>query len=85
LLAGYPARVSPMPGEGGWIAVADIGIPLEEWNGSVATRELHETIRQFNEASQRQTQDLVRLTKVLALLTAVMLVAVVVQVVVALV
>ena len=63
--------------------MGDISIPLEEWNGSVATRELHDTIRQFNEASRKQTQQLVSLTKAIVWLTAVMVVAVVVQVVVA--
>ncbi|MCZ7662510.1 MAG: hypothetical protein M5U22_06030 [Thermoleophilia bacterium] len=29
--------------------MTDVAIPLEQWNGSEATRELHETIRQLNE------------------------------------
>ena len=59
------------------------GIPLGEWSGSNATRELHETIKQFNEKTERQTQKMVRLTKVIAWLTFVMLVAVAFQIVVA--
>lgn len=48
-----------------------------------ATCELHEAIRQFNECAANQTREMVRLTKVLAWLTAVMLVAVITQVVLA--
>jgi hypothetical protein len=58
----------------------DVGIPLEEWNGSIATRELHDTIRQFNESANAQTRQLIRLTWALTWLTAVMLLVVVVQV-----
>ncbi|MCL5736950.1 MAG: hypothetical protein M1274_15500 [Actinobacteria bacterium] len=64
--------------------MADSGIPLEEWNGSVATRELHQTIKEFNGSAERQTKKLIRLTWAIAALTFVMLVAVVVQVVLAL-
>ena len=65
--------------------MADIGIPLDEWSGSKATSELHHTIREFNKCAEAQTQQLVRLTKVLAWLTGVMLAAVIVQVVLAIV
>lgn len=59
------------------------GIPLGEWSGSDATHELHNTIKQFNEKTEKQTEQMVRLTKVIAWLTSVMLVAVVVQIVLA--
>ena len=59
------------------------GIPLGESSGSNATQELHETIRAFNAATERQTHEMLRLTRVLTVLTAIMLIAVVVQIVVA--
>jgi len=49
--------------------MADSHIPVEEWSGSGATRELQETIRQFNEQASRQTRQLVVLTWVIAGLT----------------
>jgi hypothetical protein len=30
------------------VALANSGIPIDEWSGSTATRELHETIKAFN-------------------------------------
>lgn len=56
------------------------GIPLGEWSGSDATRELHATIKEFNEKSGKQTEQIIRLTKVIALLTFVMLLAVIAQI-----
>jgi hypothetical protein len=32
------------------------GIPLSEFSGSGATRELHETIERFDDATSRQTK-----------------------------
>jgi hypothetical protein len=63
---------------------ANSGIPLDEWSGAGATKQLHETIKQFNEASSRQTQQIITLTKVLVWLTVVMAVGLVVQIVLAL-
>jgi hypothetical protein len=63
--------------------MVESSVPLDEWNGSKATRELHDTIKQFNEKTEQQTQQMVRLTKVIAWLTFVMLVAVIVQIVLA--
>ena len=60
--------------------MAKDGIPLSEWSGSGATRELHETIKQFNDTTQKQTQTLIRLTWIIACLTLVMSVAVIVQI-----
>lgn len=65
--------------------MADIGIPLDEWNGSRATAELHETIKQFNVAAEKQTEQMLRLTRTIAWLTGVMVVAVLLQVALALV
>lgn len=48
------------------------GIPLSEWSGSGATRELRETISSFNEQASRHTEVIIRLTKVLVWLTAIM-------------
>ena len=59
------------------------GIPLGEWSGSDATRELHETIKQFNEASQRQTKTMIRLSWAMVWLSVAMLVIAGVQVYVA--
>ena len=56
------------------------GIPLSEWSGSGATRELHETIKSFNEVTTRQTTWLLRLTWAITALTLVMTIAVLVQV-----
>ena len=55
-------------------------IPLSEWSGSGATRELHETIKAFNDASNRQTKQLLILTWVIAFLTAIMTIGVGVQI-----
>jgi hypothetical protein len=56
------------------------GIPLGEWSGSNATQELHKTIKEFNQAAGAQTWTMIRLTKLIAALTAVMTVAVLVQI-----
>ncbi len=56
------------------------GIPLSEWSGSGATRELHETTKKFTEATSTQTRQLLILTWVIAVLTAVMAVGVGVQI-----
>jgi hypothetical protein len=60
--------------------MANSGIPLGEWSGSNATRELESTIREFNASAERQTRQMLRLTWVIAALTAVMTVGVVVQI-----
>lgn len=60
-----------------------MSVSLGEWSGSAATRELHETIKQFNETSKKQTDQIVRLTKVIVWLTVAMLAAVLVQIYIA--
>lgn len=55
-------------------------IPLSELSGSGATRELHETIRQFNETTTKQTRQLLILTWVIAVLTTIMTIGVGLQI-----
>jgi hypothetical protein len=57
-----------------------MGIPLGEWSGSNATRELNETIKKFNEATGGQTRRLLFLTWVIAILTALMLIGLGIQI-----
>ncbi|MEI9426852.1 hypothetical protein [Mesorhizobium sp. Cs1299R1N3] len=56
------------------------GIPLGEWSGSSATRELHETIKQFTESSDKQAQAMIKLTWAILLLTALMFGGLIVQI-----
>jgi len=56
------------------------GIPLSEWSGSGATKQLEETIKKFNEETSRQTRQLLILTWVIAILTFVMTVGVGLQI-----
>lgn len=56
------------------------GVPLSEWSGSGATRELHETIRKFNEVTSRQTEEILKLTRVIAWLTFVMSIGLAIQI-----
>lgn len=58
-------------------------IPLSEISGSGATRELHASIKEFNDKSSRQTRQLIILTWVIAALTGLMLICVIVQIVLA--
>ena len=60
------------------------GIPLSEWSGSGATRQLEATIREFNEETSRQTATMIRLTRWIVVLTVVLVVGLVVQIIIAL-
>jgi hypothetical protein len=40
----------------GALSMANVGIPLDEWNGSAATSRLHETIRLQIDAMHRQAE-----------------------------
>ena len=60
------------------------GIPIEEWSGAKATKELHETVKRFGEESSKQTRQMLRLTWAIVGLTVTMLIAVFVQIIVAL-
>ncbi len=53
-----------------------MGIPLGEWSGSAATKELQKTIEEFNRRASKQTRWLLILTVVLTFLTTVMTVLV---------
>ncbi len=71
--------------------MADIGVPLEVWNGSDATRALEETTRKLHQEAAEQAEQMIRLSRrvywltwALVGLTIVMLATVIVQVVVAL-
>jgi hypothetical protein len=57
-----------------------MGIPLGQWSGSDATKELHDTIKEFNEASTRQTRHLTILTCAIVILTILMLIGLGVQI-----
>jgi hypothetical protein len=59
------------------------GIPLGEWSGSAATRELHATIRDFNDRASAQTERMLQLTRTVKHLTWAMLLLVGVQIIVA--
>ena len=56
-----------------------MNIPLDQWNGSDATRELTRTIISLNEAADRQNRSMIRLTWAIAVMTLVMLIGVAVQ------
>jgi hypothetical protein len=56
------------------------GIPISELSGSGATRELHQTIKQFNATAEKQSAEILALTRQLKWLTWAMLLAVVVQI-----
>jgi hypothetical protein len=57
-----------------------MGIPLGQWSGSNATRELHETIKAFVDASNQQAETMKRLTWAIVGLTVLMLIGLVVQI-----
>ena len=59
----------------------DSGIPLGEWSGSNATRELHESIRGFTEASNQSSRRMTQLTCAIVILTTVTLTAAGVQII----
>jgi len=56
------------------------GIPIGQWSGSDATRELTEAIIKMNVASEKQTKKIIVLTWALTIMTGLMLVGLVVQV-----
>lgn len=62
--------------------MAEGGVPLSDWSGSGATRELQETIRGFNAAAQRQTETMIRLTRWIVALTVVLVIGLVVQIII---
>ena len=56
------------------------GIPLEEWSGAGATKDLHVTIKKFVEASEKQSKHMIRLTWFIAFLTIIMVIEVAFQI-----
>ena len=64
--------------------MAKSGIPISELSGSGATRELHDTIKAFNEQTAEQTAAMIRLTRAIAVLTGLMLIGLVAQIIIAL-
>lgn len=56
------------------------GIPLDQWSGSKATEELHNTIKQFNKISSKQNTRILILTWIIAILTFIMAIAVSIQI-----
>jgi hypothetical protein len=61
--------------------MASGGIPLSEWSGSGATRELHETIKLQIASTDRQSKVIARLTVFMAILAVVQTSAAVVQII----
>jgi hypothetical protein len=60
--------------------MAYTGIPLSEWSGSGATKDLEQTVRRLAEQSARQSRQMLYLTWAIAVLTLVMTVGVAVQI-----
>lgn len=48
------------------------GIPLDQWSGSGATKELEKTVVLLSEASEKQTRHIIKLTYTMLFLTFVM-------------
>ncbi|MHC4460870.1 MAG: hypothetical protein ACYS6W_15915 [Planctomycetota bacterium] len=57
-----------------------MNIPLDEWSGSKATKELQKTIEDFNTISSKQTDTMLKLTRTIAILTFMLFVGLVVQI-----
>lgn len=57
-----------------------MNIPLGQWSGSDATKALHDTVKDYQEQSSKQTVTMIRLTYLIAALTFVMLCGLVVQI-----
>ena len=56
-----------------------MNIPVGQWSGSDATRELTQNIISLNEAANRQNRSMITLTWAIAIMTLVMLVGVALQ------
>ncbi len=59
------------------------GVPLDQWSGAYATKDLHETVRNFVNSSDKASRRMLQLTWAIVFLTAVMLLAVITQIVIA--
>jgi hypothetical protein len=51
------------------------GVPLSEWSGSASTDALHQTIKEFNSTTSKQSQTMVYLSWAMAVLAFASLVA----------
>ncbi|MCZ6874439.1 MAG: hypothetical protein O7G88_13085 [bacterium] len=60
------------------------GIPIDVWSGAYATKELHETMQQFVESSNRASRRMLQLTWAIVCLTVAMFFAVVAQILIVL-
>jgi hypothetical protein len=58
-------------------------IDLGEWSGSGATDRMHQTLDEYAKAANRQTHQLIGLTRQLVILTVVLVIGLVVQIVLA--
>jgi hypothetical protein len=52
------------------------GIPLDQWSGAAATKELHATIKEFVQSSHDASRRMINLTWAIVVLTVVMVLAV---------
>lgn len=57
-----------------------MNIPIGEWSGSDATKELQKTIEDFNKQSSKQTKMMLKLTITIAILTFLLFIGLVVQI-----
>ena len=62
--------------------MASSGIPLSEWSGSGATHELHETIRKQIDATNKQSETILKLTWATVFLGVVQVLATIVQLII---
>lgn len=61
-----------------------MNIPLSEWSGGGATDRLRETVATYSDATSKQTEAMLRLTRQLVALTWVLVLGLAIQIVVAL-
>jgi len=57
-----------------------MNIPIGEWSGSDATKELQKTIEDFNKQSSKQTEAMIKLTKIITILTFILVIGLGVQI-----
>jgi hypothetical protein len=56
------------------------GVPIGDWPGANATNQLHKMIEEFNEPTKRQTNQMVVLTWIIAILTFLLFVGLIIQI-----
>jgi len=57
-----------------------MNIPIDEWSGGKATKELQKTIEDFNKQSSQQTKMMLILTIIIAILTVILVIGLGVQI-----